>query len=184
MPLGSEAASKITSAPQWHQSLQRKRASIKIRAVMSSSRVAQALIVYSPLLFGFMGVYMAFHMEDPRFPWKRELTSFEEGLERRGLLGDASVCIFSHITVLISSETSVRSIAKILYSFYLMNLWHHGPQALLHLDDTSDDELDNFLNTKQVEGNAVTILFVLALNTFGGLLLLFMSNRDSKPKKE
>lgn len=152
--------------------------------------IAKAIIVYSPLLFGFMGIYMAIHMNDARFPWNRELTAFEQGLERRGLLGDASVCILTYIVVLVSSETTVRTVTKIFYSIYLINLWYNGPQALLRLvkeASDNDGELvdDDFLNIGQVESNAATILFVSAVNMFGALLLYFMSDEyNNKAKKE
>ena len=79
------------------------------------------LLLYGPVALAIAETYLAFKLYDPAMPPGMpfiRLTEFEEGLERRGLLGDAAVGLLTHLVVWLSSELPVRTTAKIFYDPY------------------------------------------------------------------
>jgi hypothetical protein len=136
-------------------------------------------VVYAPFLVSCLWIYMAFQINDHEefFPWKRSLTAIEETLERRGLLGDASVGILVHLMIFLSSETKVRVAANFFYVLYKLQLWYHGPLALLRMQDTDLFQRDI------VQRNANIVLLLAVVNSLGALLLYVDGRGHEKQKK-
>ena len=127
------------------------------------------LLLYGPVALAIAETYLAFKLYDPAMPPGMpfiRLTEFEEGLERRGLLGDAAVGLLTHLVVWLSSELPVRNTAKIFYAWYLVNLWYVGPRALLCMNGA-----EQIVRIDQVERNQYVILFFACLNAAGAFLL-------------
>ena len=90
------------------------------------------LVIYGPVIISLAKIYLAFNLYGPGMPFIRgQLTELDEGLERRGLLGDAAVGLLAHLVVWLSSESPVRVAAKHFYAVYLFVLRLVGPRALL-----------------------------------------------------
>ena len=113
-------------------------------------------------------IYLAFNLYGPGMPFIRgQLTELDEGLERRGLLGDAAVGLLAHLVVWLSSEPPVRWYVKQFYAGYHFILWTVGPRALLAMNGA-----EQIVRIDQVERNQNIILFFAWLNVAGSLLLL------------
>ena len=128
-----------------------------------------SLLLYAPVAFAVAEIYLAFHLYGPGMPFVR-LTRLEEGLERRGLLGDAAVGLLAHLVVWRSSEYPVRALAKGFYGVYLIVLLLVGPATLLRWSITDPDEAAETIRVAQVQRNAFA-LFCLALVNFLGIYL-------------
>ena len=138
------------------------------------------LLLYAPLALPIIETYLAFELYGPGMPPGMpfiRLTELEEGLERRGLLGDAAVGLLAHLVVWLSSELPVRNTAKIFYAWYLVNLWYAGPRALLAMNGA-----EQIVRIDQVERNQYVILFFACLNAMPiilpGLLRPASATRD------
>ena len=93
-----------------------------------------SLVIYGPVIISLAKIYLAFN-HGPGMPFIRgQLTELDEGLERRGLLGDAAVGLLAHLVVWLSSEPPVRVAAKHFYAVYLFILRLVGPRALLAMN--------------------------------------------------
>ena len=100
-----------------------------------------SLVIYGPVIISLAKIYLAFNLYGPGMPFIRgQLTELDEGLERRGLLGDAAVGLLAHLVVWRSSEYPVRALAKGFYGVYLIVLLLVGPATLLHWSRTDPDE--------------------------------------------
>ena len=126
-----------------------------------------SLVIYGPVIISLAKIYLAFNLYGPGMPFIRgQLTELDEGLERRGLLGDAAVGLLAHLVVWLSSEPPVRASAKAFYAVYLVNLWYAGPRALLAMKGA-----DQIVRIDQVERNQYVVLFFACLNAAGAFLL-------------
>ena len=125
------------------------------------------LVIYGPVIISLAKIYLAFNLYGPGMPFIRgQLTELDEGLERRGLLGDAAVGLLAHLVVWLSSEPPVRASAKAFYAVYLVNLWYAGPRALLAMKGA-----EQVVRIDQVERNQYVVLFFACLNAAGAFLL-------------
>ena len=125
------------------------------------------LVIYAPVAFAIAEIYLAINLYGPGMPFIRgQLTELDEGLERRGLLGDAAVGLLAHLVVWLSSEPPVRVTAKAFYAVYLVNLWYAGPRALLCMNGA-----EQIVRIDQVERNQYVVLFFACLNAAGAFLL-------------
>ena len=125
------------------------------------------LVIYAPVAFAIAEIYLAINLYGPGMPFIRgQLTELDEGLERRGLLGDAAVGLLVHLVVWLSSERPVRWFAKQFYAIYLTMLWLVGPRALLAMNGA-----EQIVRIDQVERNQYVILFFACLNAAGAFLL-------------
>ena len=136
------------------------------------------LLLYAPVAFAVAEVLLAFNLYGPGMPFIRgQLTELDEGLERRGLLGDAAVGLLAHLVVLLSSEPYVRAAAKAFYAVYLFILWWVGPRTLLVMNGA-----EQIVRIDQVERNQYVILFFACLNAMPiilpGLLRPASATRD------
>ena len=134
------------------------------------------LLIYAPVAFAIAEVYLAFDVYGPGMPFVR-LTRLEEGLERRGLLGDAAVGLLAHLVVWRSSEYPVKALAKGFYGVYLIVLLLVGPATLLHWSRTDPDEAAQIIRVEQVQRNSFA-LFCLAFVNFLGIYLGLMPKYD------
>ena len=126
-----------------------------------------SLVIYGPVIISLAKIYLAFNLYGPGMPFIRgQLTELDEGLERRGLLGDAAVGLLAHLVVWLSSEPPVRAAAKAFYAVYLVNLWYAGPRALLAMKGA-----EQIVRIDQVERNQYVVLFFACLNAAGAFLL-------------
>ena len=126
-----------------------------------------SLVIYGPVIISLAKIYLAFNLYGPGMPFIRgQLTELDEGLERRGLLGDAAVGLLAHLVVWLSSEPPVRVAAKAFYAVYLVNLWYAGPRALLAMKGA-----EQVVRIDQVERNQYVIMFFAWLNAAGAFLL-------------
>ena len=126
-----------------------------------------SLVIYGPVIISLAKIYLAFNLYGPGMPFIRgQLTELDEGLERRGLLGDAAVGLLAHLVVWLSSEPPVRVTAKAFYAVYLVNLWYAGPRALLCMNGA-----EQIVRIDQVERNQYVVLFFACLNAAGAFLL-------------
>ena len=137
-----------------------------------------SLVIYGPVIISLAKIYLAFNLYGPGMPFIRgQLTELDEGLERRGLLGDAAVGLLAHLVVLLSSEPYVRAAAKAFYAVYLFVLWWVGPRTLLVMNGA-----EQIVRIYQVERNQYVISFFAYLNAAGSLLLEHDSaKRDRDP---
>ena len=125
------------------------------------------LVIYAPVAFAIAEIYLAINLYGPGMPFIRgQLTELDEGLERRGLLGDAAVGLLVHLVVWLSSERPVRWFAKQFYAIYLTMLWLVGPRALLAMNGA-----EQIVRIDQVERNQYVVLFFACLNAVGAFLL-------------
>ena len=125
------------------------------------------LVIYGPVIISLAKIYLAFNLYGPGMPFIRgQLTELDEGLERRGLLGDAAVGLLAHLVVWLSSEPPVRAAAKAFYAMFLVNLWYAGPRALLAMNGA-----EQVVRIDQVERNQYVVLFFACLNAAGAFLL-------------
>ena len=125
------------------------------------------LVIYGPLIISLAKIYLAINLYGPGMPFIRgQLTELDEGLERRGLLGDAAVGLLAHLVVWLSSEPPVRVTAKAFYAMFLVNLWYAGPRALLAMNGA-----EQIVRIDQVERNQYVVLFFACLNAAGAFLL-------------
>ena len=125
------------------------------------------LVIYAPVAFAIAEIYLAINLYGPGMPFIRgQLTELDEGLERRGLLGDAAVGLLVHLVVWLSSERPVRWFAKQFYAIYLTMLWLVGPRALLAMNGA-----EQVVRIDQVERNQYAVLFFACLNAVGAFLL-------------
>ena len=125
------------------------------------------LVIYAPVAFAIAEIYLAINLYGPGMPFIRgQLTELDEGLERRGLLGDAAVGLLVHLVVWLSSERPVRWFAKQFYAIYLTMLWLVGPRALLAMNGA-----EQVVRIDQVERNQYVVLFFACLNAAGAFLL-------------
>ena len=135
------------------------------------------LVIYAPVAFAIAEIYLAINLYGPGMPFIRgQLTELDEGLEWRGLLGDAAVGLLVHLVVWLSSELPVRNTAKIFYAWYLVNLWYAGPRALLAMNGA-----EQIVRIDQVERNQYVILYFAWLNVAGSLLLLRPASAKRDP---
>ena len=126
-----------------------------------------SLVIYGPVIISLAKIYLAFNLYGPGMPFIRgQLTELDEGLERRGLLGDAAVGLLAHLVVWLSSEPPVRVTAKAFYAMFLVNLWYAGPRALLAMNGA-----EQVVRIDQVERNQYVIMFFAWLNVAGAFLL-------------
>ena len=126
-----------------------------------------SLVIYGPVIISLAKIYLAFNLYGPGMPFIRgQLTELDEGLERRGLLGDAAVGLLAHLVVWLSSEPPVRVTAKLFYALFLVNLWYAGPRALLAMNGA-----EQVVRIDQVERNQYVVLFFACLNAAGAFLL-------------
>ena len=126
-----------------------------------------SLVIYGPVIISLAKIYLAFNLYGPGMPFIRgQLTELDEGLERRGLLGDAAVGLLAHLVVWLSSEPPVRVTAKAFYAMFLVNLWYAGPRALLAMNGA-----EQVVRIDQVERNQYVVLFFACLNAAGAFLL-------------
>ena len=126
-----------------------------------------SLVIYGPVIISLAKIYLAFNLYGPGMPFIRgQLTELDEGLERRGLLGDAAVGLLAHLVVWLSSEPPVRVTAKAFYAMFLVNLWYAGPRALLAMNGA-----EQIVRIDQVERNQYVVLFFACLNAAGAFLL-------------
>ena len=126
-----------------------------------------SLVIYGPVIISLAKIYLAFNLYGPGMPFIRgQLTELDEGLERRGLLGDAAVGLLAHLVVWLSSEPPVRAAAKAFYAMFLVNLWYAGPRALLAMNGA-----EQVVRIDQVERNQYVVLFFACLNAAGAFLL-------------
>ena len=126
-----------------------------------------SLVIYGPVIISLAKIYLAFNLYGPGMPFIRgQLTELDEGLERRGLLGDAAVGLLAHLVVWLSSEPPVRAAAKAFYAMFLVNLWYAGPRALLAMNGA-----EQIVRIDQVERNQYVVLFFACLNAAGAFLL-------------
>ena len=126
-----------------------------------------SLVIYGPVIISLAKIYLAINLCGPGMPFIRgQLTELDEGLERRGLLGDAAVGLLAHLVVWLSSEPPVRVAAKAFYAVYLVNLWYAGPHALLAMNGAKQ-----IVRIDQVERNQYVVLFFACLNAAGAFLL-------------
>ena len=140
-----------------------------------------SLVIYGPVIISLAKIYLAFNLYGPGMPFIRgQLTELDEGLERRGLLGDAAVGLLAHLVVWLSSEPPVRAAAKHFYAVYLFILRLVGPRALLAMNG-----VEQIVRIDQVERNQYAILFFACLNAipviFPGLLRPASATRDRDP---
>ena len=136
-----------------------------------------SLVIYGPVIISLAKIYLAFNLYGPGMPFIRgQLTELDEGLERRGLLGDAAVGLLAHLVVWLSSEPPVRAAAKAFYALFLVNLWYAGPRALLAMNGA-----EQIVRIDQVERNQYVILFFAWLNVAGSLLLLRPASAKRDP---
>ena len=133
------------------------------------------LLIYAPVAFAVAEIYLSLNLYGPGMPFVR-LTRLEEGLERRGLLGDAAVGLLAHLVVWRSSEYPVRALAKGFYGVYLIVLLLVGPATLLLWSRTDPDEAAQIIRVEQVQRNGFA-LFCLALVNFLGYLRLIPEPR-------
>ena len=135
------------------------------------------LVIYAPVAFAIAEIYLAFNLYGPGIPFIRgQLTELDEGLERRGLLGDAAVGLLTHLVVWLSSERPVRWFVKQFYAGYHFILWTVGPRALLAMNGA-----EQIVRIDQVERNQNIILFFAWLNVAGSLLLLRPASAKRDP---
>jgi len=135
------------------------------------------LVIYAPVAFAIAEIYLAFNLYGPGMPFIRgQLTELDEGLERRGLLGDAAVGLLTHLVVWLSSERPVRWFVKQFYAGYHFILWTVGPRALLAMNGA-----EHIVRIDQVERNQNIILFFAWLNVAGSLLLLRPASAKRDP---
>ena len=126
-----------------------------------------SLVIYGPVIISLAKIYLAFNLYGPGMPFIHgQLTELDEGLERRGLLGDAAVGLLAHLVVWLSSEPPVRAAAKAFYAMFLVNLWYAGPRALLAMNGA-----EQVVRIDQVERNQYVVLFFACLNAAGAFLL-------------
>ena len=126
-----------------------------------------SLVIYGPVIISLAKIYLAFNLYGPGMPFIRgQLTELDEGLERRGLLGDAAVGLLAHLVVWLSSEPPIRVTAKLFYALFLVNLWYAGPRALLAMNGA-----EQIVRIDQVERNQYVVLFFACLNAAGAFLL-------------
>ena len=126
-----------------------------------------SLVIYGPVIISLAKIYLAFNLYGPGMPFIRgQLTELDEGLERRGLLGDAAVGLLAHLVVWLSSEPPVQAAAKAFYAMFLVNLWYAGPRALLAMNGA-----EQIVRIDQVERNQYVVLFFACLNAAGAFLL-------------
>ena len=140
------------------------------------NQILMLLLIYAPVAFAIAEIYLSLDLYGPGMPFVR-LTRLEEGLERRGLLGDATVALLAHLVVWRSSEYEVRVLAKGFYGVYLVVLLLVGPGTLLHWSRTDPDEAAQFIRVGQVERNSFA-LFCLAFVNFLGIYLGLMPKYD------
>ena len=125
------------------------------------------LVIYGPLIISLAKIYLAINLYGPGMPFIRgQLTELDEGLERRGLLGDAAVGLLAHLVVWLSSEPPVRWYVKQFYAGYLFLLWAVGPRTLLAMNGA-----EQVVRIDQVERNQYVLMFFAWLNVAGAFLL-------------
>ena len=130
-------------------------------------------LIYAPVVFAVAEIYLSFNLYGPGMPFVRlTLTVLEEGLERRGLLGDAAVGLLAHVVVWRSSEYPVRALAKGFYGVYLIVLLLVGPATLLHWSRTDPDEAAQIIRVEQVQRNSFALLCLSIVNFLGYLRLI------------
>jgi hypothetical protein len=129
----------------------------------------RTFIIYAPGLFALAGIYLAADLYGSSMPFNN-LSPLEEGLERRGLLGDAAVGLLVHLMVFLSTESRVRSSAKFFYALYLLQLLYHGPYTVLQLAESS--AMEGRLKTDVIRKNGLVVLAMAASNAVGAFLLV------------
>ena len=132
-----------------------------------------SLVIYGPVIISLAKIYLAFNLYGPGMPFIRgQLTELDEGLERRGLLGDAAVGLLAHLVVWRSSEYPVKALAKGFYGVYLIVLLLVGPATLLHWSRTDPDEAAQIIRVEQVQRNSFALICLSIVNFLGYLRLI------------